>query len=241
MKIKKTKTRRKMKENAKEKLEGELSRIRKQKAYEWLEKERAKCLYPGILYPLATNQKPEVEHHAVLRWKDMFASVYKTLKKNPTELFIRYLLVTRFGFDDKDIEEIRCKYCNKKLNVSLPVGGHVITRSWGMHRDSNKKCQRIQRSINVRPGEVAWKRKYLIDQDLVKLFVAVFHQDRLWESDTGYDRLEIIAKFHTWCKYCLDAEGLEEITARLRRIDRMLDALGIKSAAKKQLEWKDAF
>ena len=233
--------RRKMKEKAKEKLEGDLTRIRKQKANEWLEEERAKCLYPGILYPLATNQKPEVEHHAVLRWKDMFASVYKTLKKNPTELFIRYLLVTRFGFDDKDIEEIRCKYCNKKLNVSLPVGGHVITRSWGMHRDSNQKCQRIQRSMNVRPGEVAWKRKYLIDQDLVELFVAVFHQDRLWDSGTGYDKLELIAKFHTWCRYCLDAERVEEIAARLLRIDRMLDFLNIKSAAKKQSDWKKTF
>ena len=221
--------------------ERELRRIRKEKANEWLEKERAKCLYPGILYPLATNQEPEVEHHAVLRWKDMFASVYKTLKKNPTELFIRYLLVTSFGFDDKDIEEIRCKYCNKKLNVSLPLGGHVITRYWGMHRDSNKKCQSIQRSMNVRPGEVAWKRKYLIDQDLVELFVAVFHQDRLWDSGTGYDKLELIAKFHTWCKYCLDAESVEEIAARLLRIDRMLYVLGLKSTTQKQSDWKKTF
>ena len=95
--------------------------------------------------------------------------------------------------------------------------------------------------MNVRLGEVAWERKHLIDQDLVELFVAVLHQDRLWESGTGYDKLEITAKFHTWCKYCLDAESLEEIAARLGRIDRVLDALGIKSAAKKQSDWKDTF
>ena len=218
-----------------------MTRIREEKAKQWLEKERAKCLYPGISYPLATNQKPEVENHVVLRWKVMFASVYKTLKKNPTELFIRYLLVRSFGFDDKGIEEIRCKYCNKKLNVSLPLGGHVITRYWGMHRDSNKKCQIIQRSMNVRAGEVAWKRKYLIDQDLVELFVAVFHQDRLWDSGTGYDKLELIAKFHTWCKYCLDAESVEEIAARLLRIDRMLYVLGLKSTTQKQSDWKKTF
>ena len=95
--------------------------------------------------------------------------------------------------------------------------------------------------MNVRPGEVAWERKHLIDQDLVELFVAVLHQNRLWESGTGYDKLEITAKFHTWCKYCLDAESVEEIAARLLRIDRMLDALGLKSAAKKQSDWKNDF
>ena len=98
-----------------------------------------------------------------------------------------------------------------------------------------------QRSMRIPPVAVAWRRKYLIDPNFVDLFVAVLHPNRLWGSGTDYDTLDITCKFHKWCEYCLEAEDSEGIEARLRRIDRLLDALGLKSEATKRADWKAAF
>ena len=44
-----------------------------------------------------------------------------------------------------------------------------------------------------------------------------------------------------WCEYCLNAADAGGISTRLRRIDRLLDALGLKSAATKRADWKATF
>ena len=190
---------------------------------------------------LPTKKDPELESVAVLGWKNMFSRVYKALKKTPAEQFIRCQLATKFGFDGQAVEEIRCKYCDKRINVQLPIGGHIITKYWVQHRDSNRRCLEKQRSMRISPVAVAWRRKHLIDENLVDLFVAVFHPSRLWGSETGYDTLDITCKFHKWVDFCLEAEDSEGIEARLRRIDRLLDALELKSAATKRAEWKATF